>query len=295
MADFDRPSPTPSTTARKASIRKVPDDMFKWHVRETGLSEKYIKDLEAEHAEWANTTAQGHLLASLRTMANTYCKGDKKRLERTWMSLLLCPGTYASNNKEKIGGIVIASTKYGVLLYLSRANQANGIIQIELNKAPIDPIKFCVVEDLADWKSMELNMFCPGEDIVQVPDGIKVPQCCAVTAPTGIVESSLNMGFKGLTKAFLQQLYNEMQLGIGIKKKPLSEASIINAIAEKIWGDGYSDEALNITLKSRDFKFNAFVRDLVATSPLQQGDVDEILQEDMTAASSTDVILPLKE
>ena len=142
---------------------------------------------------------------------------------------------------------------------------------------------------------MELNMFCPGEDIVQVPDGIKVPQCCAVTAPTGIVESSLNMGFKGLTKAFLQQLYNEMQLGIGIKKKPLSEASIINAIAEKIWGDGYSDEALNITLKSRDFKFNAFVRDLVATSPLQQGNVDEILQEDMTASSSTDVILPLKE
>ena len=102
-------------------------------------------------------------------------------------------------------------------------------------------------------------------------------------------------GFKGLTKAFLQQLYNEMQLGIGIKKKPLSEASIINAIAEQIWGDGYSDEALNITLKSRDFKFNAFVRDLVATSPLQQGDVDEILQEDMTASSSTDVILPLKE
>jgi hypothetical protein len=119
MDEHGRPHVPITSVARQASFGVAPptDEAFTADTRHEGDMQEDVYDtIIADRDQFPKMTPNSFHCAGLRWMAYLQA-GSYDALSTAWLSLLLRPGQLAQSRSKAAAGIVIATSRYYVLLW----------------------------------------------------------------------------------------------------------------------------------------------------------------------------------
>ena len=132
--EFQRPLVPVTPAARMASVKKVPDSLFKYEQGEGSLVAEEYEHLTSKKPDWPTHGPANHNLAALLAKCMLACEGDFKRMERCVFSLLAQPNAVVYNVVTKELFVVIATTQYGFFGMNPVVSQLDGGCLCPVNK-----------------------------------------------------------------------------------------------------------------------------------------------------------------
>jgi hypothetical protein len=217
MKDHGRPSLEISQRAR-AIARGLPTtaSFFEQKHYTCSIDQDALLALTRK-ATWPTQTPERWQIGALQWQSALLCKGDWKRLNRAWLSLLAVPGSVVMNAMEKRAYMVLYACQFGAVL----ARMPISATTYLLSLAPCDLSTFslAVMDDTSIWRACEVEVLPPGA-------------CADAASPFHLVlkltgaknqlwHFAALRGFRGCTLTMLRRFYDE--LCIAAPKKPRTE------------------------------------------------------------------------
>lgn len=209
----------------------------------------------------------------MQTLAAARAGGDEKILKKIWLSLLLPVGVLA-------GSLVIASTKYGILKYRCKLEKLPGATVLLVDTTPPNFISYDYVHDPTQWKLYEVDLELPGERLDRTQFGDRQPPLLVLKeSREDLLPYAFRRGLLELTTTNLGKLYTELRIKSS-SRKPTTEQGLMNALGKHIIGESFDGQQLKAVMEARAAPFDE-LEELVLSSPLKEGEVEDVLNEDI--------------
>lgn len=229
----------------------------------------------------ANHNALNHRNASLQTLAAAEAKGDKATLSLIWQSLLAEVGVYLVKTADKWGGIVVRSTEHGILRYRCKSIRIGETLELDFTEAADKPIVYDYVADHRAWQAMEISVRGPGDTITGYGTVVGVPKVILVGGKgLPLKEFGIRRGLPNFTGPLLKRLVKHEKVPFAKGKMPGGDHELIKELGKQCLKASYTDEVYKKSLTKRVEKATD-VEELLEQSPLQTGDIADILTEDL--------------
>lgn len=148
--EFDRPTVPVTNAAKAASLGHIPADIFYAEGKECSLDADVVDTLCGK-ADWPHHNSYYHRQAAFKTLAMEHHAGVWDDIEKTWLTLLVTPGTFLMHSDEKKMRLAIFVSADGFLGARCRMKKKGGRTYADFNVPDeIEPVKFCVV---TNWKN----------------------------------------------------------------------------------------------------------------------------------------------
>ena len=278
-SDFGRPNLEISRTAKSASIKALPKNLFVAEAGASTLTPEQLKDLASEKPNWPNHNARNHKNAALQTLAMVQAKGDWGVLSKVWLSLLLIPGSYVMQTGGR-ASLVLATTPFGFVGFKCQVKKVGQEMLVDLSAMTEECLTFDYVVNPEEWKCVELVPTMP--TAAGSPSLSRRLRLCKGGRVEPLLKFSMLRGLPNLTVFFLKKLFAEPSLACHWErgKKPTSEADLLRALARHIFGEDCTPGILKQVATNRTAwkdDLEAFVQE----SPLWAGDVAATLAEEI--------------
>ena len=274
-SDFGRPNLAITSTAKSASVKAVPKNLFVAERGASTLTPDQLKDLASERPSWPNHGARNHRHAALQTLATVQAEGDWEVLSKVWQSLLLLLGSYVMKAGGGKACLVLATSPFGFVGYRCQAKKVGQQMLVDVSAMTEGCIVFDYVVNPREWKCVELVPTMPTADGLPSLSG-QLHLVCKGGKAESLLKFSMSKGLPNLTTCYLKKLFAELRCEWESGKKPSTEAHLLHALAQHIFAVDCSEGLLKQVITSR----TAWKEDLDAfaqESPLSAGDVADTL------------------
>lgn len=278
--EFDRPGVKISSAAKAASSKQVPESTFRAVEGEGTITREQYDHLGCDKPDWPNHNPENYRLVAMQSLSMTKFGGDYSKLQKSWLSLLMMPGTLVMNRGDHLGPrLILAACAHGFWSYRCPVQNAGRHFLLDFDTQLPDQLMFDCVADLRGWRCVEVKIALPGDSAWGTAARGDRLTALSQSGAEDLLPFSLKRGLRNMSVHFMKKLYVFLGVGGESRTVPKTETELISSISKFVLGQGYNEGAGKQIMLARAGDEKDV--DEVVNSPLFHGDYADILEAEV--------------